>query len=359
MKRRPSRQIQRAKHPLAMKKASPSASASINTDTCQKTVPKRKAIKEIQGRPSDFASEFYKNLHVNGQELCGFVDTGSSDCTIKTSVALLHDFSIKRQIMKLRSFGPIEYLVNSPGFVSAKIIVNEVEANDVEVRVVPDDCQPVDLIIGRMFTELPHVAYHKERNKLVFQQLVGPVVDEAPDTKAPRLTLDVELPLQSMNFITVCTQEKDYTLPMINFDDRVLQITKEYPELKRCELRPASSIEATKSIITLADIGPMDDHFSETIAELLSLLNEYRDCIAMSEGERRCTNEIEMDMKEVHGSKPVMKKTYPASENEREYRQNRWRVEENCNRNQDRVRICQPRAACQEEVWRGPLGRGF
>ena len=91
---------------------------------------------------------------------------------------------------------------------------------DVPFRVVPDDAQPWDTIIGRTFTEQPSVAYEKVGDKLTFQQLVNvdllaAYAEMRTDIHAEALENEV-LALASMNVINVRVNDEMYSLGLIN-----------------------------------------------------------------------------------------------------------------------------------------------
>ncbi|GBM55909.1 hypothetical protein AVEN_232820-1 [Araneus ventricosus] len=51
--------------------------------------------------------------------------------------------------------------LTSIGKIKADIEVDNVKAEKISIYVVPDDAQSVDLIIGRTWLDLPHIAYTK------------------------------------------------------------------------------------------------------------------------------------------------------------------------------------------------------
>ncbi|GBM44304.1 hypothetical protein AVEN_23352-1 [Araneus ventricosus] len=51
--------------------------------------------------------------------------------------------------------------LTSIGRIKADIEVDNVKAENISIYVVPDDAQSVDLIIGRTWLDLPHIAYTK------------------------------------------------------------------------------------------------------------------------------------------------------------------------------------------------------
>ncbi|GBM16437.1 hypothetical protein AVEN_94931-1 [Araneus ventricosus] len=51
--------------------------------------------------------------------------------------------------------------LTSIGRIKADIEVDNVKAKNISIYVVPDDAQSYDLIIGRTWLDLPHIAYTK------------------------------------------------------------------------------------------------------------------------------------------------------------------------------------------------------
>ncbi|GBM35076.1 hypothetical protein AVEN_203238-1 [Araneus ventricosus] len=60
----------------------------------------------------------------------------------------------------------------SIGRIKADIEVDSVKAENISIYVVPDNAQSVDLIIGRTWLDLPHIAYTKigERVHIGYQE---------------------------------------------------------------------------------------------------------------------------------------------------------------------------------------------
>ncbi|GBM10720.1 hypothetical protein AVEN_112-1 [Araneus ventricosus] len=56
--------------------------------------------------------------------------------------------------------------LTSIGRIKADIEVDNVKAENISIYVVPDDAQSVDLIIGRTWLDLPHIAYTKTGNRV-------------------------------------------------------------------------------------------------------------------------------------------------------------------------------------------------
>ncbi|GBM57289.1 hypothetical protein AVEN_115614-1 [Araneus ventricosus] len=62
--------------------------------------------------------------------------------------------------------------LTSIGRIKADIEVDNVKAENISIYVVPDDAQSIDLIIGRAWLDLPHIAYTKigERVHVGYQE---------------------------------------------------------------------------------------------------------------------------------------------------------------------------------------------
>ena len=90
----------------AMKSTSDKYSAYSTNST------ERGEIKRIESNPSRSINKYLKEVTINGVTLKSFIDPGSSECTIKASIALLNDLAIEKNRMNLHSFGPSEYTVH-------------------------------------------------------------------------------------------------------------------------------------------------------------------------------------------------------------------------------------------------------
>ncbi|KAK9679561.1 hypothetical protein QE152_g39888 [Popillia japonica] len=71
--------------------------------------------------------------------------------------------------------GQAEPAVYTSGKICAKLAVDQVQVNNLELLVVPDSAQEVDLIIGQTFCALKHIAFVKKHETVVFGY-----ADEAP-----------------------------------------------------------------------------------------------------------------------------------------------------------------------------------
>ncbi|XP_035218711.1 uncharacterized protein LOC118191955 [Stegodyphus dumicola] len=96
----------------------------------------------------------------NSEEVQAIIDTGSSFCLLRTSVAQKLKVKPEPALNELYSFGNQRVpAVTSIGMIKADIEVDNVKGQGINIYLVPDNAQPVDLIIGRTWLDLPHIAY--------------------------------------------------------------------------------------------------------------------------------------------------------------------------------------------------------
>ncbi|GBL84760.1 hypothetical protein AVEN_93803-1 [Araneus ventricosus] len=117
----------------------------------------------LVGENSGESNSFLKKAKINN---CGkvqaLIDTGSSCCLLKISVAQKLKLKFERAANKIYGFGNQKMPALTPiGRIKADIEVDNVKAENISIYVVPDDAQSVDLIIGRTWLDLPHIAYTK------------------------------------------------------------------------------------------------------------------------------------------------------------------------------------------------------
>lgn len=255
------------------------------------------------------------------------VDAGSSDCLIKASLVLEHTFKFIYAPSILVGFGRAGNEVKSSGVIEETVEIDECRAEKVRFRVVPDDVQPYDVIIGRNFTELPTISYFKIDDKLEFRARedfifsLNPVIEQDKVKRdEPQVLASVGIPRASVNFIRVRVGEKELELPFENSSEKDV-IAKEGSLIKNTvmsigecvsEMKPRMFPIEENDVIVGPDVG------KEEMASLLKLLNEFRMCSAMSDDELGCTDFIAMDIQEKPGSEPVYSKPYKASAAQRE-----------------------------------------
>ncbi|KAJ8934606.1 hypothetical protein NQ318_002950 [Aromia moschata] len=111
-----------------------------------------------------------------------YIDTGSSCTNITKSEADKLNLDIDQsKIVCIRGYG--NAAIKSLGTVTCTIKVDDVEC-EVDVNVVPDSIQDIPLLVGRSFTEQPHVKLAKDYATLTLTSDVRP---ENPLTKVALL----------------------------------------------------------------------------------------------------------------------------------------------------------------------------
>lgn len=120
---------------------------------CPDNKPVDKAEVNLISEPNNNTIEKYvKVVEINGRKVHTLIDPGSSDCTIKTTRVLIERFEMIPVQSDLKGFGPAHYIVTSPGLMKAEVGVDGIVVPNILVRIVPDDTQNFDAIIGRSFT---------------------------------------------------------------------------------------------------------------------------------------------------------------------------------------------------------------
>ncbi|GBM26216.1 hypothetical protein AVEN_22778-1 [Araneus ventricosus] len=117
----------------------------------------------LVGENSDESNSFLKKAKINNcDNVQALIDTGSSCCLLKISVAQKLKLKFERAVNKIYSFGNQKMpALTSIRRIKADIEVDNVKAENISIYVVPNDAASVDLIIGRTWLDLPHIAYTK------------------------------------------------------------------------------------------------------------------------------------------------------------------------------------------------------
>ncbi|GBM39705.1 hypothetical protein AVEN_171960-1 [Araneus ventricosus] len=115
------------------------------------------------GEISEESNSFLKKAKINNcDNVQALIDTGSSCCLLKISVAQKLKLKLERAVNKVYGFGNQKMpALTSIGRIKADIEVDNVKAKNISIYVFPDDAQSFDLIIGRTWLDLPHIAYTK------------------------------------------------------------------------------------------------------------------------------------------------------------------------------------------------------
>ncbi|GBM10936.1 hypothetical protein AVEN_171423-1 [Araneus ventricosus] len=117
----------------------------------------------LVGENSDENNSFLKKAKINNcDNVQPLIDTGSSCCLLKISIAQKLKLKLERAVNKIYGFGNQKMpALTSIGRIKADIEFDNVKAENISVYIVHDDAQSVDLIIGRTWLDLPHIAYTK------------------------------------------------------------------------------------------------------------------------------------------------------------------------------------------------------
>ncbi|GBM35301.1 hypothetical protein AVEN_38166-1 [Araneus ventricosus] len=115
----------------------------------------------LVGENSGENNSFLRKAKINNcDNVQALIDTGSSCCLLKISVAQKLKLKFERATNKIYGFGNQTMpALTSIGRIKADIEVDIVKAENISIYIVPDDTQSVDLIIGRIWLDLPHIAY--------------------------------------------------------------------------------------------------------------------------------------------------------------------------------------------------------
>ena len=278
--------------------------------------------------------KYMKNILIGNVMISAFIDQGSSDCTITASTAIREGFKIERCISDLRGFGTNENIIRSYGVIRECVQVDDAKADNIQFRVVPDEAQNYEVIIGRNFTELAHIVYVKMGESLKFSN---------SDLISNEFFLDMrmtdELKVKNncsnnpgtIKCIEMLAIEKIIKVPYVNISDKVVNFQKgdRVEKLRYTEEKVMSNYVKPRSEILENEINTDPKITKEQKNELVVILNKYRECFASNIFELGCTNEIEMKIQLKPGVVPKSSKPYKKSLKEREIMKeivNEWKT---------------------------------
>ena len=155
------------------------------------------------------------------------IDPGSSSCTMRASAAIKCQLVTKQTSDVLFGFGSTKCeSARALGEAIVDIEIDSVMGYDVKVLVFADEVQPVDLLVGRRYTELPYIVYLRiegifkigHGNESPFKDLEIPAMSE------PRLRLRVEEKVQleknTMNLISVRSDGRENAVGVFDVSGR-------------------------------------------------------------------------------------------------------------------------------------------
>ncbi|GBO26609.1 hypothetical protein AVEN_127311-1 [Araneus ventricosus] len=156
-----SRNCSRPKSVLTCRECNETGHKAINCVTKESNHSSDESLSVRQvGKNSEESNSYLQKAKLNNcDSVQALIDTESSCCLLKISVE--QKLKLKFEPAdKIYSFGNQKMpALISIGRIKADIEVDNVKAKSISIYVVPDDAQSVDLIIGRAWPDLPHIAY--------------------------------------------------------------------------------------------------------------------------------------------------------------------------------------------------------
>ncbi|GBM80668.1 hypothetical protein AVEN_209862-1 [Araneus ventricosus] len=125
------------------------------------------SVRQVGGNSKESNSFLKKEKINNCDNVKALIDIGSSCCLLKISVAQKFKLKLERAVNKMYGFGNQKMpAIKFIGRIKVDIEVDNVKAENINIYVAPDDAQSVDLIIGRTWLDLLHIAYTKIRKRV-------------------------------------------------------------------------------------------------------------------------------------------------------------------------------------------------
>ncbi|UYV60584.1 hypothetical protein LAZ67_1001594 [Cordylochernes scorpioides] len=327
---------------------------------------------EVEGLETVPPDVYLKDVKIDNKETVkAMIDTGSSSCLMRESVARRISVDIEPDSTSLYGIGnQTAPAARTVGKTTVDLEIDGIVGREITVFIVNDDAQPYDLLIGRTWTDLPYVSFARiGKNLHIGYSSEFPFANLQEEIKSRRIELrateTVQLESDSINFTSAITDEvKDgyvlftgvddacvdsllevvdgkTTVPIIsagkgklrvrknqcvgrvellNLDDIVvnLDVAEDSFQTKNEEKREGQDQMKRRRPILPEDINVNHSLTSKERQEILDVVNEYRDCFALGMEELGCTDVTKMDIKEVDGSKPVCLRPYKTTASERE-----------------------------------------
>lgn len=256
--------------------------------------------------------KYIKSATLDGKSVTAHVDMGSAECTICASTVLTLGLHMNAETTPLKPWGPSEIVVHSLGKIRAEVSIDDVCVKDVEFQVVPDDYQGTDVFIGRTFTDHDSVDYEKTGAKFSFHRSWVLPTDCVEQVGEMRTNKRAAIPPNSIAFIAVNTHDGPREFPFVNWTKKE-QVMPKGELTIRGELATIATVarsEPRNAAINPEDVIIGDEQPATARAEVLALLNEFRDCILVNLHDLGCAKDIVMDIKLKEGASPVCCKPY-------------------------------------------------
>lgn len=191
---------------------------------------------------------YLKDVNIGAGTPKGLIDTGSAACTIKASQVLLKNLPLCAAPDALKSFGPDNFQVISPDTILVDITIDGVPVKNVTCQIVPDDVQPLDMLIGRTCTTAPGVEHRQVNGKLVFnreEDASFAEIEAQPSTSSfVRAFEDFEASARSGQYGQMKSDNQRYAFPVKNYSETSKKV-KEDVVLVKVEISPVPILDGT------------------------------------------------------------------------------------------------------------------
>ncbi|KAL7292706.1 hypothetical protein TKK_0013829 [Trichogramma kaykai] len=261
--------------------------------------------------------KFFRNVLVNGVKIMAEIDIGAEVNTIKSTAVLMLDLKMTHYKTLLGGFGESEVI--SPGTTSAELCLENLKPKIVEFRVVPDNVQEYDLIIGRPFTEALDVTYKRVGYELEFSNIDPTLFHDRPIPVEKTHSLEeLTLPKNTINFIKVKTHAGKLHLPVTNFGDtEIVKVGAKIGE-KIMSVHELPGIKVRSEPVTKDEVIADENVSNEQKEQIVNILNLYSMCVARNVSEIGCTNALTMDIEVENNKGPVQSKPYKLKAKDRD-----------------------------------------
>ncbi|UYV68120.1 hypothetical protein LAZ67_5003109 [Cordylochernes scorpioides] len=118
---------------------------------------------EVEGLKTVPPDVYLKDAKIDNKETVkAMIDTGSSSCLLRESVARRINVDIEPDSTSLYDIGnQTAPAARTVGKTTVDLEIDGVVGKEIAVFIVNDDAQPYDLLIGRTWTDLPYVSFAK------------------------------------------------------------------------------------------------------------------------------------------------------------------------------------------------------
>ncbi|CAB0030550.1 unnamed protein product [Trichogramma brassicae] len=219
--------------------------------------------------------KFIREIELARKKLVAQIDMGASICTIKSSIVEDAKFRVQKLKTIIDGFGV--HSVESDGVVEELVQFDSLKPRKVVFRIVPDDVQRCDVILGRPFTELPDLMYTRCGNSLKFADV------EAPNNVTFKASANKKTILEphEVCLIEVKVDNNEMLVPITNMSNerRIINKNESVGE-QIMNIEKVKSIESRSDCIIADELNVDKDVTVEQKEQLLKILNEYRMCVA-------------------------------------------------------------------------------